>query len=258
MKTRPLIVALGLLLAALPSLATAAESPALQKARAELLDAYKRGSTDQDNSVQSAKAEIERLEYLAAHGGSRVSDSPMVTVDFPGGPASALIAAINKAGGSFNVIGDKGDLAIELPPLSVRNADAASFAGALAAILPSGYMLSANGGPGPGQVYTLRKQTPVEAANTAYALSSRIAAFQSFQLAAYLDTQTVDDIVSAIHSAWELDPSHKPDALHVKFHPPTGILLVSCPQEGIMIVQSVLQQLRKNPEPKSPAKITGK
>jgi hypothetical protein len=257
MKTRPLIIALALLVAALPFASTAAESPALQKARADLLEAYKRGDTDQSNYVQQAKAEIERLEYLAAHGGSRASDTAQITVDFPGGPAFALMAAINKAGGSFNVIGDRSDLAIELPALSVRNADAASFASALAAILPSGYTLAPNGQPGPGQVYTLRKQTPMETANAAFALS-RYAAFQSFQLATYLETQTVDDIVSAIHTAWELDPSHKPDALRLKFHPPTGILLVSCPQDGIMVVQSVLQQLRRNPEPKSPAKTTGK
>ena len=72
--------------------------------------------------------------------------------------------------------------------------------------------------------------------------------FQSFQLAPYLEFQSVDDIVGAVHAMWALDPMRSPEALRVKFHPPTGILLVSGPSEGIQMVEVILRQLRRSSE----------
>jgi hypothetical protein len=169
----------------------------------------------------------------------------VISVDFPGGPASALIAAISKSDreNSFNIIGEKADLEIVLPAFSVRNADPGALATALNGILqPRGYILAASGGritPGHAPVFSLRKMSPYEADHR------QLAQVQSFQLAPYLEHQSVDDIIGAIRTAWELDPSRNPSTLRLKFHPPTGILLVSAPQDGIQMVHSVLKELRR-------------
>jgi hypothetical protein len=227
--------------------AVAADSPELADARAKLLDAYQRGQTDEDNHVKQLRSKIAALEYIAAAGATAAqrSESRVISVDFPGGPASALIAAIGKSDrdNSFNVIGEKEDLAIELPAFSVRNADPAALANALNGILqPRGYILAPSGRVDPGQspVFTLRKLTPYETDQR------QVGQFQSFQLAPYLELQTVDDITGAIRAAWELDPARSPTALRLKFHPPTGILLVSAPQDGLRVVQAVLNELRRS------------
>ena len=263
MKSSSILRALSLAAALALSIPVtiAAESPELADARAKLLEAFQRGSTDEDVGVQKLRAKIAALEYVAAaqSTAARDSASPLISVDFPGGPASALIAAITKSerDNSFNVIGEKADLAIELPAFSVRNADPAALATALNGILqPRGYILSPSGRVNPGQspVFTLRKMNPYESDQR------QLAQMQSFQLAGYLEHQSVDDIIGAIRTAWELDPARSPATLRLKFHPPTGILLVSAPQDGIRVVQAVLKELRrtdpeqmqKSPQPVSP------
>jgi hypothetical protein len=233
----------------------AADSPELAEARARLLEAFQGGQTDNDNQVKQLRAKISALEYVAAARAASGGDSTpkSITIDFPGGPASALVAALAKSDreSGFNVIGEKADLAIELPAFSVRNADPNALAYALNGILqPRGYVLapSVRTAIAQANVFTLRKQSPYEMDHRAQG------DLQSFQLAPYLTNQSVDDIVSAIRTAWELDPARAPTALRLKFHPPTGILLVSAPRDGIAIVMTVLKELRRSdsPNPKSP------
>jgi hypothetical protein len=224
---------------------SAAGSTELIEARARLLEAYQNGQTENDNNVKQLRAKIDALEYVAAAKAKLPHDEPqLISVDFPGGPASALIAAIAKKDrdNNFNVIGEKADLATELPAFSVRNADPGALAVALNGILqPRGYILAPSGRVREGQspVFTLRKLIPHEADQR------QLSHLQSFQLAPYLEHQSVDDIVGAIRAAWELDPARNPAALRLKFHPPTGILLVSVPGDGIPIIHSVLKELRR-------------
>jgi hypothetical protein len=120
---------------------SAADSPELVEARSRLLEAYQSGQTDNDNQVKQLRAKINALEYVAAAKATMgaASHPPLISVDFPGGPASALVNAISKTDrdNSFNVIGEKADLAIELPAFSVRNADPASLATSDAELLAS-------------------------------------------------------------------------------------------------------------------------
>jgi hypothetical protein len=233
---------------------SAADSPELAEARARLLEAFQSGQTDNDNNVKQLRAKIAALEYVAAARASVGGDaaSKAITIDFPGGPASALVAKLEMfRENSFNVIGEKADLAVELPPFSVRNADPNALAYALNGILqPRGYVLapSVRTAVAQANVFTLRKQSPYEIDHRAQG------DLQSFQLAPYLTNQSVDDIIGAIRTAWELDPARAPTALRLKFHPPTGILLVSAPRDGIAIVMTVLKELRRSdtPNPKSP------
>jgi hypothetical protein len=226
--------------------AAAAESSELAAARADLLEAYQRGQTDENNNVKQLRAKIAALEYIAAAQSTTTRESAprLISVDFPGGPASALVAAISKSDreNSFNIIGEVADLQIALPAFSVRNADPAALATALNGILqPRGYILAASGrvSPAHAPVFTLRKMNPYESDQR------QLAQLQSFQLAPYLEHQSVDDIIGAIRTAWELDPTRNPSTLRLKFHPPTGILLVSAPQEGIQMIHSVLKELRR-------------
>ena len=238
----------------------AADSPELAEARARLLEAFQNGQTDEDNKVKQLRAKISALEYVAAARASSGGDSTprAITIDFPGGPASALVAALAKPDreSGFNVIGEKADLAIELPAFSVRNADPNALAYALNGILqPRGYILapSVRTAIAQANVFTLRKQSPSEIDHRT------LGDLQSFQLAPYLANQSVDDIISAIRTAWELDPVRVPTALRLKFHPPTGILLASAPRDGtngISVVMTVLKEMRRSdsPNPKLPEK----
>lgn len=237
--------------------AVAADTPELVDARARLLEAFQNGQTDNDNQVKQLRAKIAALEYVASAKATAGESTPKaITIDFPGGPASALVAALSKTDreNGFNVIAEKADLAVELPPFSVRNADPNALAYALNGILqPRGYTLapSIRTATMHANVFTLRKPTP-------YEMDQRlISDLQSFQLAPYLANQSVDDIIGAIRTAWELDPARSPTALRLKFHPPTGILLVSTPRDGtngISIVNTVLKEMRRS-DP-SPAKTS--
>jgi hypothetical protein len=233
---------------------SAADSPALLEARTRLLEAFQGGLTDNDEQVKQLRAKVAALEYVAAAKATAAVDvAPrLVTVDFAGGSVAAMIAAIAKANGEsgFNVVGEKADLAIEIPPFSIRNADPQSLAAALTGILqPRGYILAPNGRTVPGQspVFTLRKLLLHE--NPMLQQQAGLRQFQSFQLAPYLGAQSVDDIIGAIRAAWELDPSQKADDLRLKFHPATGVLLVSGPHQSISVVQGILTQLRRSNEP---------
>lgn len=222
----------------------AAESPELAEARAKLLEYFQSGRTDNDETVKQLRAKITALEYIAAAKPTSTAEAVprLVNVDFPGGPAGQLFSQLNQDKNSgLNIIGEKSDLAIELPAFSIRNADGPSLAGALDGLLRQrGYALQGGAKPATGlsPVYFIRKLYPQENGGVS-------TQFQSFQLAPYLEHQSVDDIVSAIRTAWELDPASSPSALRVKFHPATGILLVSAPQFGTQVVQTVLGQLRK-------------
>jgi hypothetical protein len=162
----------------------------------------------------------------------------LISVDFPGGSVAQLMSMLSRSGGApFNVIGDKADLATELPAFSVRNAEPAALAPALQRFLfPHGLTLQ-SALPGDSTVYTLTKIAVQRE-------GLDVAMFKSFQLAPYLQNQSIDNIVAAIRQAWQLNPSHKADALQLKYHPPTTILLVSGPPEAVSIAAQVISSLK--------------
>lgn len=172
----------------------------------------------------------------------------LVSIDFPGGPLTKLLSMIGQNEKlSFNVIaGNAADLAVEVPPFAIRNADLGSFALVLHNVLePRGYQFIPVGGRDGSFVCTLTRIEPSREEKL------QQHQFESFQLAPYLEQQSVDDIVDAMRTAWELDPTHKPDALRLKFHPPTSILLVSGPYEAITLTRAVLIQLNRSPDKKA-------
>jgi hypothetical protein len=171
-------------------------------------------------------------------------------VDFPGGSLDQLIKSISSANAAiFNVVGEKADLATTIPGFSLRNADSESLANALNQLIaPRGLNISRAQGPsfvGP------RGPASGPANSSIYVLSRRSAidrpAFDSFQLAPFLEKQTIDDIVTAIRTLWELNPANRPEALQLKFHPPTKLLLVSGTPEAIAVASKVISRLEGAP-----------
>jgi hypothetical protein len=160
-----------------------------------------------------------------------------ISVDFPGGTIADLNTAIAKAGGMyFNLVGEKSELATAVPAFSIRNASPDAFAMALNQLLSArGLSVSAAGNMGgPNAVFVLAKG---RAGHTEPTI------FNSFQLGPYLEKQSVDDIVTAIRTLWELKPGNNSDALQLKFHPPTKLLLVSGSPEAITVASTVISNL---------------
>ena len=169
-----------------------------------------------------------------------------------GGPLSALVAAASQSGEmSFTVInaGEPADLETPIPAFELRNANWGTLKGVLEEILfAQGFQLTLAGSdtPNPAEsksvVCVLRrvKSSPEE---------KRIypSDFVSFQLAEHIfEGQSAEVIVDAIRSAWELEPNHDPNALRVKYHPATKILLVAGPGPATNIARQVVSGLRKN------------
>ncbi len=157
----------------------------------------------------------------------------LLTIDFPGGSIAKFISMIaDSPGQSFNLIGEKSDMETLLPPVSVRNVDSPGLANALNTLLvPHGLSLIRSG----ETVYTLLRNDPN---------INQLTAFASFQIAPYLQDQSVDDITAAIRLAWQLNPSHDEKALALKYHPPTTLLLVSGSAAAVYVAERVIGSLK--------------
>jgi hypothetical protein len=174
-----------------------------------------------------------------------------------GGPLSALVDATSSVGRysdtlSFTLInaGEPADLETQLPPFTLNNANWGTIIGVLGSFLASrGLDLRFVGGDSPNpaearSVVCVLRRTE----NSPDAKHPPQPAFESFQLADYINPQqSIEAIVDAIRTAWELDPAHDAKALRLKFHPATKILLVSGPAPATGIAKQVVGGLRKNP-----------
>lgn len=169
-------------------------------------------------------------------------------VDFPGGAVSLLIDAIAKTdGASLSLVArdQTTDFSrIELPAFTLRNVQLITVVGVLGQFLePRGYIVRPMDGINANTVVCMLSRMPPPAHPNGISPNE----FMSFQLAPYLPVQSVDEIVSAIRAGWELDPAHDRDALKLKFHPSTSILLVAGPADAIPLTQSIINSLKRGP-----------
>ncbi len=177
----------------------------------------------------------------------------------PGGPLSAFIRAASEISRytstlSFTLInaGEPADVETQLPPFTLSNANWATIIGVLENFLATrGLSLKFVGGdnPNPAEarsvVCVLRRLEP-----SADAKRAGRAELESFQIGHNIfKDQTVEVIVDAIRSAWELDPTNDPAALRIKFHPATKLLLVSGPAPAAHIARQVVNGLQQKPAP---------
>lgn len=175
----------------------------------------------------------------------------LINIDFPGGTLAELVAAIARSNETtFNVVGETADLATEIPPLSLRNADHESVAQALnqlmsmrglSLIRTTQQTIMGPCGPINMPVYALLRRAANEPVMS-----------QSFQLGPYLEKQSIDDIIGAIRALWELNPANRPQTLQLKFHPPTKLLLVSGSPNAISAATQLISTLAREPDKNAP------
>lgn len=167
-------------------------------------------------------------------------------IDFPGGSIEKLVKSISSSSGAiFNVIGEKADLATEIPAFSLRNADGESLANALNQLIAA-RGLNLKRAPG-GSLRGSRGETNFPIYLLARRSDEQSTAFDSFQLEPFLEKQSIDDIVSAIRTLSGLNPANPPDGLQLKFHPATKLLLVSGTPEAILVASKVISTLSGAP-----------
>ena len=226
---------------------TLAEQPELPFVMEKLQSAEQRF-----NSGIGSKEELANLRFQIDEIRRR---APLhLSVQSTGGPLSAFLAAAAESKVSseltFTLInaGEPADLETMLPPFSLRNANWGTVIGVLRNFLIiQGLDLDVVGGDrgNPSEsksvVCVMRRVQPPQ--NIKRAPQSE---FESFQLGEYITaTQTVEVIVEAIRTAWELDPTYDATAVRLKFHPPTKILLVSGPGPAISVARQVIAALGK-------------
>ncbi len=207
-----------------------------------------------DNAAPAAPPLPAAPAASAAPGPDR--PEPRLSIDFPGGSLGDLIALVEKTNNdvSLNVIGEKGALATEIQPFTVKNAYRDGILRAIGALLRDKgirieqvdrgiFIVSTDGAKdrrpahlSPDEVLAVRRTQTI---------------FDSFQLGSYLDDQqSVDNIVDVIRTAWTLNPAHDVNALQIKFHPATKLLLVSGPPDAIEMTRQVIRSLHENRMPR--------
>ncbi len=171
----------------------------------------------------------------------------VLSFDFPGGSFAKFLTLIAKANVvSFNIItSEPAEMNVELPPFSLRNAKLGPIVRVLGQLLePRGYELrmvaDENQTDGNSVICVLTQRAGASAKT-----ETRPTQFESFPVGQYLSEQSIDDIVGAIRAGGELDPTHDKDALKLKFHQPTAILLVSGPLEATNIAGKIISQLKR-------------
>jgi hypothetical protein len=203
-------------------------------------------------AAQPASGELEKQVAEAVKTARSQMPAPATTfsIDFPGGTIRHFLNAVSKIDGvSVNIIADEADdLTTPLPAFSLRNTNAQTVLQVLMRLLEArGFSLTPVGmeANSVSAVLARKKPSPPQRSSPSQ--------FESFQLAPYLADQSIDDIVGAIHAAWELDPQHDANALKLKFHPATSILLVSGPGEGLSTAAKIISQLKISPKIPKPA-----
>lgn len=207
------------------------ESRELFNARMELQLVLSRVD-EKHPDVAVLRARIAMLEKL---------EPRKINIDFRGGPLSKFVETIsNGKGVSFTIVnaGEPADLQIELPPFSLYSCPLRTVTAVVRnLLLPQGLELEPIDPEQNSVVCTLRRISRPEADQTEFTV---------VQLGKVRSKMSPDEIVATVRSAWELDPSHDPKALLIKFHPGTKMLLVYGPKSAIVVTERVIAAL---PEP---------
>jgi len=161
----------------------------------------------------------------------------VISIDFPGGPVSQFTAAWANADNRMNIIADQVDLSSTLPAFSLRNTYSEEISQVLRILLRERGIELTQVGP---ETDILTKFRPEQHFNNRQ--------FESVNLSPFLDSLTVDAIVDAIRTACAMDPNLGADALQLKYHPATKLLLVSGPNAGFPIFDRVMNTLQRSPQ----------
>lgn len=174
-----------------------------------------------------------------------------LNIEFPGGPLSDLLEAI-KGPVSLNVISPGSTnliKTVELPAFALRNANLLTLTKVVVNLVETqGYKVQIVDDSHHNRLIAMLSKPGGASAPT-----TSPAAFESIQLDGHLQSGlTVDTIVEAIRTAWELDPKNDREALKLKYHPPTKILLVSGPIQAIIVTKTVIGSIGRKPANATP------
>lgn len=219
------------------------------------LTAYEREASSIARRQKVGEATQEQLEAALARVEHAQKRTPyLLNIESLGGTLAEFASLASRASEmSLTVInaGEPADLQTVIPPFTLRNAHWGTVVNVLATFLEMrGLDFKLVGGDNPNLsearsiVCMLRRIQPAPGdKNRAPSMD-----FDSIQLHEHIHgTQTIDVIVDAIRTAWELDPTRDAAALRLKFHPPTKLLLISGPAPAGAVVHRVIGGLRKNP-----------
>ncbi len=201
------------------------------------------------------KASQEEVNLVVAQAHHAEQRTPwLMNVQSAGGPLSEFVKLAGAADKmTLTVINaaDPADLETPIPPFNLRNANLGTVINVLATfLLAHGLELKIVGGDNPHPPDAKSLVCVLNRTEAARAESKRAAQteFESLPLSEHIHgAQTIETIVDAIRTAWELDPARDPIALRLKFHPATKLLLVSGPAPAGLIAQRVVSGLQKKP-----------
>ena len=250
MKPLLRLAPLGLaLLSTLPApLPAQATDPARDLRLSEQADEIRRRREERLGTHASAAPETEELDHR-------------FDLDFPGGTPAELVAAIEKASGRpLNVIIPEDHARTRLPALRLHQVDVPKLFEALfEAMKRQEFRMSANfdtSGSETHTVFQTKDRPPTESSIWFFQVYGirqvdRITRF--FSLKPYLQSGlTVDDITTAIRTAWEMRGDTETPAL--KFHEETQLLIAVGPPEQLVTIRDVLKTLGDNiTQPVGPA-----
>jgi hypothetical protein len=164
-----------------------------------------------------------------------------VSLDFPGGPLSKLLAMLAAGEGTTLSIIQSEGLDPALPAFSVREVRIEAVIGALGRLLePQGFSLTQTG----HNLAVLSRHPRLTAEEKAVMEKSRAPAFVSLQLESKIGPRSVEDVIAAIQQGCEFASADgKPSTLRFKYHAGTKLLFVAGAPQEIAIADSVYQSL---------------
>lgn len=174
------------------------------------------------------------------------TDPYAITLDFPGGPLSKLVAMLaGKEGPTLTIIQSEG-LDPMLPAFSVRDVRIESVIGALGRVLePQGFGLSPTG----ANLAVLTRHPRLTAEEMAVMEKARAPVFASLQLENKIGPRSVEDVIAAIQQGCEFASADgKSSSLRFKYHPGTKLLFVAGRPAEVDIAYKVFSSLPNNPE----------
>lgn len=193
---------------------------------------------------------------LGANATTPVPALTKFNLDFPGGPPELLVKAIEKATGKpLNVIIQDGDAGTtSLPPLKMNNVDVAQLFSALSvASVRSYYVTNGNSVSVETSQYQFntRADNPSDDSIWFFTIVSPHVppnpnACRFYSLAPYIERGfTVDDITTAIHTAWNLTGASANETANPQlfFHKETSLLIAVADPAKLQMVQDALNVL---------------
>ena len=196
-------------------------------------------------------------------GGSPRQEERKFDLDFPGGTPQQLVTAVEKATGEpLNVIIPEQDREVELPALKMRQVSVTDLFAAMEQssrrtemIITGTYIL---GGEARSQYSQFEASTGFRKIGGVWVFTNKrpslppdlmLSKTRFYLLEPYLPQNKVEDITTAIQTAWKMMAENKlaPNnnaTTELKFHKETGLLIAVGDAAQVQVIDDVLNALR--------------